>query len=314
VLSNSWFKPYSEKSGVTVVEDSWNGELGKIRGMVETNDVIWDVVNGDYAHAITGCDEGFLERIDIEKLGGVNRFLPGTVHECGVPTHIFAVIFGYDEGRIPATWPAERPKTIADMFDTGKWPGKRAIRKDPKWVLEPALMADGVPAAEVYKVLDSEGGVERALAKLDTIRSDIIWWTSGAQAPQLLADGEVVISQMYANRLYIARAEENKNFIPVWDGQVYSANSWIIPKGANKEAAMGFLEFVTQPDIVANISHNNSSLGLAVAGADPYVAEDVKPYLPTAPENLTNALSSGEDWWADHYEEVNERFQSWLSQ
>jgi putative spermidine/putrescine transport system substrate-binding protein len=39
----------------------------------------------------------------------------------------------------------------------------------------------------------------------------------------------------------------------------------------------------------------------------------VRPYLPTTPENTTNALSTNENWWADHYEEVNEKFQNWLA-
>ncbi len=36
-------------------------------------------------------------------------------------------------------------------------------------------------------------GVDRAFAKLDTIKDSVVWWEAGAQPPQLLADGEVVM-------------------------------------------------------------------------------------------------------------------------
>lgn len=312
-MSETWMQPWAQKAGVKLVEDSWNGELGKIRSMVDTGDVTWDVINGDIEHAIAGCDEGFLEFIDVEKLGGEDHFLPGTVYECGIPTHIFAVIFGYDADSIPASWGSNRPSVVADLFDLAKFPGRRAIRKNPKWVLEPAMVADGVPVDKVYEALGSPGGIDRALAKLDTIKDEVVWWTSGAQPPQLLADGEVAIAQMYSTRLYLARQTEGKNFIPVWDGQTYAANSWVIPKGANKALAMQFLEYIVQPEIVWKITTRNN-LGLPIKGTDQYVPEAVKPYLPTSPANLTNAVVSGEAWWADHFEDANERFQKWLAQ
>jgi putative spermidine/putrescine transport system substrate-binding protein len=118
---------------------------------------------------------------------------------------------------------------------------------------------------------------------------------------------------MYAARLYAARFNENKNFVPVWDGQVYAANSWIIPKGANKQAAMAFLKYLTQPEVVARITQE-SNYGLAVVGTDQYIPEAIKAYIPTEPANLAGALVSGETWWADDYEEVNERFQNWLAE
>ena len=312
--SDAWYKPYADKSGIKVVEDTWNGELGKIKSMVETGNVTWDVINGDVEHAIAGCDEGFLEKIDVKELGGADKFLPGTVYECGVPTHLFSVIFGYNENKVPAAWGSGRPTTIADMFDAAKWPGKRALRKDPKWLLEPVLMADGVAPEDVYKVLGEPGGVERALKKLETIKKDVIWWTSGAQGPQLLADGEVALAQLFANRLYIANSAEGQKFVAIWDGQVYAPNSWIIPKGANKEGAMKFLQYVTQPEIVSQVSHQHSTVGLAIIGADKYVPAEILDYVPTSPKNMTKALASGEAWWADHYDEVNATFQKWLAQ
>ena len=73
---------------------------------------------------------------------------------------------------------ADVDTTIADFFDTAKIPGKRGLRKSAKATLEMALMADGVPAGEVYDLLDTDAGVDRAFAKLDSIKAvkaDIAW-------------------------------------------------------------------------------------------------------------------------------------------
>jgi len=42
------------------------------------------------------------------------------------------------------------------------------------------LIADGVEPKDVYKVLGTPAGVDRAFKKLDTIKKNIVWWESGA--------------------------------------------------------------------------------------------------------------------------------------
>ena len=71
----------------------------------------------------------------------------------------------------------------ADFFDAEKFPGKRGLKKAPKALLEMALMGDGVPADQVYEALATPEGLDRAFAKLDTIKRDVVWWESGARHP-----------------------------------------------------------------------------------------------------------------------------------
>jgi len=304
----AFFTPFAKATGVQVNQETWEGELAKIRAMVEAKNVSWDVVVADFGHAITGCDEGFLEKIDKSRLGDLNDFVPGALHDCGVSTDVFALIFAYDGNRLK-----DGPKTIADVFDTKKFPGKRGFRKQPKYVLEQALMADGVPAAKVYEVLGTPQGVDRAFAKLDSIKKDIIWWSTNSQPAQLLADGEVVISEVFNGRIYDAVVNGGKNFVPVWEGQVYSFNTWIIPKGANKDLAQKMIEFAVQPEHLGQFS-NLVPYAPARKSALQYVSDKMKPFLPTAPQNFTNALGSNEEWWADHDEAMRERFSKWIGQ
>ena len=140
--------------------------------------------------------------------------------ECGVGTIVWAHVIAYDADRIKG----EGPKNWADFWNVKKWPGKRALRKNAKPSLEIALLADGVPASDVYKVLSSEAGVQRAFKKLDELKPHLQWWEAGAQPPQWLASGDVIMTSAYNGRISAA-IKEGRNFKIVWTGQNYAVDS-----------------------------------------------------------------------------------------
>ncbi len=110
-------------------------------------------------------------------------------------------------------------------------------------------MADGVPPADVYKVLATPEGVDRAFKKLDQLKPHIVWWESGAQPLQLLASGEVVMTTAYNGRISGINKAEGKNFKVVWPGSIYAIDSWVILKDSpNKDQAMDFIAFASQPE------------------------------------------------------------------
>lgn len=148
----------------------------------------------------------------------------GIPSECGVGTIVYATTLAYDGARLE-----DGPKAITGLFDTEKYPGKRGLWKNPATNLEFALMADGVPAKEVYDTLSTPEGVDRAFAKLETIKDSIVWWEAGAQAPQLLASGEVVMTTAWNGRIHHANME-GKDFRIVWDNQILDSNFWGDPK------------------------------------------------------------------------------------
>jgi putative spermidine/putrescine transport system substrate-binding protein len=182
-----------------------------------------------------------------------------------------------------------------------------------------ALMADGVPAAEVYAMLETPEGVDRAFAKLDTIKDSVIWWEAGAQPPQLLADGEVAMTTAYNGRLFSAMAADGKPFATVWDGQVYEYDLFVIPKGApNVEGALEFIKFATSTQALADQA-KYISYGPARLSSGPLVGlyqdgkTEMAPQMPTSAANLTNALGSSYEFWVDRDSELNERFNAWLA-
>ena len=320
--NEAFVKPFVAATGkATVMVDSDN-PAPALKAMVEAGNVTVDVASVEYADGIRLCDEGVLEPIDAAALpagadgtAAADDFIPGAVTECAVSTDIWSNVFAYDTTKFP-----EGPKAVADFFDLEKFPGKRGLRKGAKAVLELALMGDGVPASEVYATLATPEGVDRAFAKLDTIKKDVVWWEAGSQAPQLLADGEVAMTTAYNGRIFAAAMNEGKPFQIVWDGQIYENEMFVVPKGApNMADAMEFIKFATSTEGL-RASAQQISYGPARKSSmkEEIIFKDGKtvmaPHLPTAPENMANALETSATFWVDHDAELNERFQAWLSQ
>ena len=317
----AYHKPWIAATGNQIKSEDYNGGIAEIKAQVEADNVSWDVIDVELSDAIRACDEGLLEEMDHSSLpaapdgtAATDDFLPGTLYDCAVASIVWSTIFAYDKEKM-----ADGPTTIADFFDTEKFPGKRGLRKNPKANLEMALMADGVAAGDVYDVLGTDEGVDRAFAKLDSIKSEVVWWEAGAQPPQLLADGEVAITTAYNGRIFNAVADENKDFEIVWDGQVYDLDLWVVPKGSpNKEAAMDFVAFSTATEqLAAQASY--ISYGPARKSSGPLVGKfhnkdiDMGPQMPTAEVNLTNALQNDFEFWADNQDQLSERFNAWLA-
>lgn len=318
----AYAKPFTAETGIKVNMADADNPATPIKAMVEAGNVTTDVASVEYADAVRLCDEGLLENIDASILtaaedgtAAADDFIEGAVTDCFVATDVYSMVIAYDDSKFADA----KPATPADFFDTTKFPGKRTMRKGAKFNLELALMADGVPAAEVYTVLGTPEGVDRAFAKLDTIKKDVIWWEAGAQPPQLLADGEVTMAYAFNGRIFNAAHAEGKPFKIVWDGQVYEMEGWVMPKGApNAEEAKKFIAFSTAPKQQARAAEfisygppRKSAAALVgnIEGSD----QPMGPNLPTSPENMTNALASNLDFWVDRDAELNERFNSWLA-
>jgi len=315
-------KPFMKKTGVTVNAEVYNGGLAEVRAQVQSGNVTWDVLDVEKQDLTAGCDEGLFEPVDPAMLSpapdgtpATEDFLPGTIHECGVATIVWTTIVAYDKTKFPG----EKPSKLADFFDVKKFPGMRGISKRVVVALEMALMADGVPPADVYKTLSTSEGVDRAFKKLDTIKANLIFWDAGAQPPQMLADGEVVMTTAYNGRIFNAQVKENKPFAIIWDHHVWNTDSYAVVKGTKHLAtAWEFLKFATSTQALADqaswISYGPSRKS-SVPLITTYHGTDIQmaAHMPTAPQNFTNALLTDDAFWADHQDELQLRYSGWMS-
>ncbi|MEZ5685676.1 MAG: ABC transporter substrate-binding protein [Paracoccaceae bacterium] len=318
----AYHKPFTEKTGIKVNSIDADNPATPLKAQVEAGNVSIDLADVELSDAIRLCDEGLLEPIDPASLPAapdgtpaVEDFVEGALQDCAVANIVWGTVIAYDTTKFPDN----APSTLADFFDLEKFPGKRGLLKAAKRSMEMALVADGVAPADVYDVLGTPEGVDRALAKLDTIKGSVVWWEAGAQPPQLLADGEVVMTNGYNGRFFNAMIAEGKPFDIIWDGQYLDYDLWVIPKGApNLEGAMEFLKFSTDTQRLADQA-KYISYGPARKSSAPLVGmyqdgkTEMAPHMPTNPENMKNVIATDPIFWADHDVELSERFNAWLA-
>ena len=304
----AFYTPFEKKTGTKVVPVEYNGEQAKIKAMVDTKHVSWDVVEVESPDVARGCDEGLFERLDWAKIGAKSDFIPAAVTECGAGIFVWSTVMAYDGDKLKTA-----PTSWADFWNVKKFPGKRGLRKGARYNLEFALMADGVKPADVYKVLATPAGADRAFKKLTELKPNIQWWEAGAQPPQFLVAGDVVMSTAYNGRIDAAN-RDGRHLKISWTGGIYDLDYWVIPQGTpNKAKAMDFIAFASTPQAQADYSKNiayGPTNKKALAELDAKVLAD----LPTAPANAKEALQFNVKFWADQGEQLEKRFAAWAAQ
>ena len=316
----AYHERFTAETGIQINLDEFNGGLAQVRAQVETGNVTWDVVDLEGMDTLLGCDEGLLLEIDYDDLPPAPdgtapaEDFPPDVLECGVGLLYYATIYAYNRNLFPDA----KPSTMADFFDLEKFPGRRGMRRSPYSNLEFALVADGVPGDQVYAVLSAPEGVERAFRKLDTIKDQVVWWEAGAQPPQMLADGEVLMSTGYNGRIFNAQTLEKQPLTIVWDGQVQGIGYLNILAGApNADLAKQFIAFGSNTQSAATVASYISygpvrRSAMELVGKHFEAGVEMRPHLPNAPQNTYNVVREDVEWWADNLDDMNERFAAWL--
>lgn len=292
--------PFSKATGATVIQD---GPMSgaKLRAMVEGGQPVWDVVDVTDIFLYANAARGLFEKIDTS-IVDTSRVDPKFVHEYGIGCIVWSYNVGYNTDAFPGD---DHPRNWADVFDLGKYPGTRALRDRVYPALEQALLADGVGPDELYPL-----DVDRAFAKLDTIKDDVIWWTSNSQSQQLFTDGAVSCGLILNGRAF----DVVKKGGPVnisWDQNIQSVDYFSIPKGAkNADVAQEFMNYMTlaenqalMADIIAYSPVNPEAF--------PLVDESVSPWLSTNPANAEKGFVIDSGYWRDHLDGLTERWNEW---
>ena len=300
-------QPFEKATGNKVTAVEYNGEQAKVKAMVEAKHVSWDVVDVESGDVGRGCDEGLYEKLDWSKIAKKTDLIPEAYQTCGAGIFVWSTVLSYNADKLktaPANW--------ADFWDVKKFPGKRAMRKGARYNLEFALMADGVAPKDVYKVLNTKAGQDRAFKKLDELKPNIQWWEAGAQPPQFLVAGDVVMSTAFSGRIDAAR-KEGKNLKVVWNGSIYDLDYWAIPKGSpNKALAEQYIAYTLTPKpqqaYAQHIAYGPANIA-AIKSLDAKTLAN----LPNSPANGKNAVLEDIGFWTDHSDELEQRFAAWAT-
>ena len=296
--TKAWAAPFTKATGITVKQDGPT-DYGKLKAMVDSGNVDWDVVDVEGDFAVAAAKAGLLEPLDFAVINKADldpRFV--TNYEVG--SFYYSFVLGFNK----SAFGGKAPKTWADLFDTKDFPGKRTFYKwSAPGVLEIALLADGVAPDKLYPL-----DLDRAFKKLDTIKSDIVWWSGGAESQQLLASGEAPIGMFWNGRIFAIQAD-NPDVGLSWEQNLTAADVLVVPKGAkNKDAAMKFLASASgaqaQADIAVATSYAPTNLK-SVALMDPEVAA-------TLPDKFTaSQINLDMNYWAEHRDEIGTRWYAW---
>ncbi|OJY28246.1 MAG: ABC transporter substrate-binding protein [Rhodobacterales bacterium 65-51] len=297
----NWAQPFTEKTGTGVMQDGPT-DYGKIKAMVEAGAVTWDVVDAEFDWALQAGKQGLLEPLDFTVIDKA-KLDPRFVSDYAVGSFYYSFVLGWN----PANFSDAQPATLADLFDTTKFPGKRTFYKwSAPGVIEAALLADGVAPDALYPL-----DLDRAFAKLDTIKSDIIWWEGGAQSQQLLASGEAPIGFFWNGRLAALQADG----MPVgisWDQNITAADALVVPKGtAHKDAAMKFIAEATSAEGQAAFAAATGYAPVNLGSAD-LMDPAVRATLPDAQTAVQ--VNADMAYWAEHRDEIGNRWYAWQAQ
>lgn len=307
----AWFKPFQNETGIKIIEDEYDQKMGIVRAQVESGNLKWDIVVTTQLILKVGCDEGIFEKIDWSGKIDTSGYAE-PVTECGVPVVNSSGVLVYDGAR----YGDDGPKTWRDFWNVQKFPGKRGLWFGPQETLEVALLADGVPPQEVNEALAAPGGVDRAFAKLEEIKDDVIWWKSGSESLQLLGSGETVMTYAWNGRVAAANDKDNRDFRIVWNaGHPNGSSTLSILKGSpNLEPAIEFIKYVSRPESGARYSAlipygppNLKALDLI----DPERRKMLPgPYMDFAQSQADDTYAK---FWLENLDTLSARFANWVA-
>ncbi|MEM7534157.1 MAG: ABC transporter substrate-binding protein [Chloroflexota bacterium] len=297
--TNAYLNDFVAETGIEVVQDG-PIDYAKVIAMVEAGQVTWDVVDiaNDFG---VGSSEQYFEPLDYSIIPK-DQIIPGMANEYRVGSIIYATVIGYNTDEFGDAG----PQSWADFYNPEAFPGTRSIPNTASfYVFETALIADGVDPAELYPL-----DIERALAVLDRIKDDVIFWKTGSQSAQHLADEEAVLGMLWNGRIQTA-IDEGAPLAIEWNEHIILPDYYAVPKGApNKDAAMQLIAYMVSAEHNHKIADFISYAPVNVETFDK-VNEDMAPLLPTYGDRPSLGFQVDDAWWDENRDATLEAYNAW---
>lgn len=311
------FDPFEAATGIRIDTQLYTGGLAVLK-----RELVPDVIDMTMDDALLACEQHLLQRIEWSEilapspdgLVAEKDFIAGSISACGIAHLSYSTLIAFDE----RAFSGEKPQTVADFFDLERFPGKRALRKQPAAILEWALMAEAVPIDQIYDLLSTDRGMRLALRRLQTIRDHIVWWDDPGEPAALLRSGQVAMSSGFNGRFFDARARGD-TITMIWDGQIVDWDVWVVPPkpGQPTIETQKFLRYVTRAETMARLAEHipygpSRSSALKRIGLHPQTKITMRDQLPTASHHLHRALFRDAEWYARTRTLRWNRFGEWL--
>jgi putative spermidine/putrescine transport system substrate-binding protein len=303
-LQDSFLPSFEEKTGMSIKPvDTFCCGIDKLKAQVERGNVTWTAINfATVTDFLLAKQAGLLAPIDT-KIVPVDKLRSGTYDQYGYNEYRYGAVIGWNTKAYSG---ANHPTSLTDLFDTAKFPGKRCMYKYPQFggTLEAALLADGVPKESIYP-LDQD----RAYKKLDTIKKDIVWWSSGSQASQFLASGTCKIGVLW-NGVAQAAIKKGQPIAISWNNAVITTSVNAIPKNTpNMKAAQ--LWMAHQINDVSAEGKLLESVAYTLPLQQQTFSSAVQKFAPEGP-NAANAVEEDDQYYFKNSAQITKRFNDWL--
>lgn len=302
-LETSFFPAFQKQTGTKVVADTFCCGIDKLQAGVKSGNVVWTATNfatvSDFELAKRA---GLLEKLD-PAVVPLDKLRPGTYDEYGYQVYRAGTVVAWR----PKDFPTGAPTKFEDLFDTARFPGKRCLYKSPQFggTLEGALLADGVPADKLYPL-----DLNRAFTKLNTIKDDVVWWSSGAQAAQFLLNGTCKIAAMWSG-VAQTTARNGDDLGVAWSHSLLFTGMNSIPKGSpNPAAAQKFLaEVINDKDAQAQFYRK---VAYTIPTKELNIPPDVVKWAPEG-DNVKDAITEDDQYYLQNTTDITKRWNNWLT-
>lgn len=308
----SYISNWEKITGWTVKDVAPSPDPGQIKAQVTTGHPQFDLFEtGSNGDAITEEQQGLLQKLDTALLKPAIDSFPkeaGYQHtDYWIQYSFFGVLLIWDTRKWPMS--GAHPTTPADLFNTSQFPGKRCLFKYPEYAgtLEYPLLADGVAAGSLYPL-----DVSRAFKKLDTIKSQTVWWDSGAASVQNIVNGDCAIGVTWQGRPALRVKQDPTVPIGVsWDKTLLIDSGWAIPKGAaHADAANSLLAYAFTAKNQCNFIN---TLGYGIPIDPTCIDEFGKTWGVTDKHRGQTAVHQDPQYYAKNSATLVKQFNDWLT-
>lgn len=292
-------EPFTAETGIEAVIVN-TPDLAKVKAQVQSGNTEWDVFDATGSMLFSGAKEDLWEPIDTSIVDLSNNSIAADPARGGMPLYVYSGGVAWDPARTK-----NPPKNFREMWDTGKFPGRRALRTRASEMLEVALLADGVKASEMYPL-----DLDRAFKSLEKIKPHVRkWFDQTGQMVTLVQQNETDFTYAYTNRVRAARRDGISMDIS-FEQLVNAVAYYAVVRGTRrKDAAMRYLAFVARPEQQAAFAEY-LSVTPAFKGADSLISKDAKKWK--ADLTNPNSVFVNDEYWGGVYGDVNRRFKEWI--
>jgi putative spermidine/putrescine transport system substrate-binding protein len=299
------FDAFERETGIKVI-DVPDVSLTKIKVMVNSGDVQWDVAQALGMWVPLGASDNLWEKLDYTTINGAS--VPNEFRKVyGIGNSAYGQVLAYNRkelGNAPA------PTSWADFWDIKGRPGARGLVDAPRYTLEYALLADGVPPNALYPL-----DVDRAFKSLDRIKSSVaVWYKQWPQVPILLASGELIMANTSHTRILDLVKTEGVPVELVWNQALITVDYLTVPRGAkNAENAMKLIAYMTRADVQAALARE-TGIGPTSQDALGLLSDQERVRLPSYHYQKGEMVLFNDEWWAKNTDKMIERWDEWKLQ